>query len=244
MNKRRSYRKNSRKTSKKYKKSKSSLKKGTRKSSVKRTIKRSYRFPNSKEILGVCVIDSQKNYDKIYGSIFPKLEEVNIIRADDELNFCMLNIDINEQNKFKCQIKADYEKYEIPDKKYDIIILDGCPIFSYISIFNEENIKKFERNLKDDGYLIISYGSEKIPEQIMKDKKGNYIGNFFLDIFFKQYDLKSKGVNIHVYRKKSLNYIEEYEPGYYGESYVQEYEPGYYRENLKSEGMSFKFFSR
>jgi hypothetical protein len=244
MNKRKSYRKNSRKTSKKYKKSKSPLKRRTRKSPVKRTIKRSYRFPNSKEILGVCVLDTQSNYDKIYGSIFPKLEEVNIIRADDELNFCMLNLDINEENIFKCQIKADYDKYEIPDKKYDIIILDGCPIFSYISMFTEENIKKFERSLKDDGYLIISYGSEKIPEEIMTDNKANYIGNFFLDIFFKQYALKAKKVHIHVYRKKSLNYVEEYDPGYYEESYAEEYEPGYYKENLKPEGMRFKFFSK
>lgn len=244
MNKRKSYHKNSRKTSKKYKKSKSPLKRRTRKSPVKRTIKRSYRFPNSKEILGVCALDTQSNYDKIYGSIFPKLEEVNIINSEDELNFCMLNLDTNEQNKFKCQIKADYDKYEIPDKKYDIIILDGCPIFSYLSIFTRENIKKFERTLKDDGYLIITYASQKIPEEIMTDNNSKYIGNLFLDIFFKQHALRDKNNYIHIFRKKSLNYVEENEPGYYGESYVEENEPGYYKENLKPEGMRFKFFSK
>ena len=234
MNKRRSYSKKSRKTSKKYKTSKNALKKNIRKSSRNR----SYGFPSSKDILGICVLDTESNYNKIYRTILPELKKLNIFNEKDTLNFCMINEpSIYDENKFPCKINGLYGKKEIDDivnKKYDIIILDGCPLISSITFFKEKIIKKIEKNLKDDGYLVLSYTSAKlVPEEYMQDKKGKYIGDFFLNIFYKQNFVRSKGdVSIHVYRKRKFMQLEdEYEPGYiedqYEPGYIEDFQPGF-----------------
>ena len=203
-------RKRSRKTSKRKSKT---VKRRSRKN-VKRS---SYRFPRTLEVLGLCVTDTRSNYNKIYGSILPKLNEQNIIRDDDTINFCMLNLETHEQEVFDCQIRGDYGNEFIPqvdNKKYDILILDGCPLRTNISIYDENRIRKLENNLKDDGYLLITTPSEKIPEQYMQNRKGKSSAPTFLNIFFKQHLFKKNLTYLHVYRKiKTFASLEEDEPG-------------------------------
>lgn len=212
-------RKKSKKTSKKNRR-------GSKRSSKKQLQRKrsSYRFPRTLDVLGLCVTDTVGNYNKIYDNIFAKLAEVDIIKEDDKIKFCMMNLEVNQDNVFECQIKGDYGgNYFVPgvdNKKFDMLILDGCPLRTNITLYTRHRITKMEDNLKDDGYLLITIASRLKPEEVMEDKNRKSSADFFFEKFYKENEYKKNQTYIHVYRKKKYLQKEgimedEYEPGSY-----------------------------
>lgn len=218
-NKRSMKRSNSRKTSKRQ-----SIK---LKRSSKRRYKSTYRFPGKVEMLGICVLDEYNNYAKV-NNIIDTLKDNRIVPEDKEVNFCMLNEMVEDYKLFfNCQIKGSYgseELSQVYNKKYDIILLDGCPYIGNITFYTPQNILQLEKNIKENGYIVVSIPKKYnfTPEGYMRDEEGVKMEGFWLDTFRKVNKLVSGDYYIHIYKK---NIMYEDEPGTYnpygeGESYL------------------------
>ena len=168
-----------------------------------------FNFENSSEkleVLGICTLDNEEDYNKLQ-SMIKKLHEENLIETK-EINTCIVNPDdgVDKENLFSCKFKKIYgvdDISEIYDKKFDIIYLDSCPWNSYITVMTRKNIQLYLNNLSDKGYLILSIAISNIPENNMRDEQDKSIKEYFTEKFNKVGSYKSdKNYYIHVYKKK------------------------------------------
>ena len=210
-------RKRSRKLSKKKSKNKRSMKRSNSRKTSKRQSKRSskrlykhtYGFPGEEvELLGICVIDTFYNYTKV-NIMIDILREKRILPEEKEINFCMLDVidEDKEEKFFNCRINGLYGSEnlsQVYNKKYDIILLDGCPHKSYITFYTSQNILQLEKNLKDSGYIVIPVikPQDIIPENIMENEEGVKMKDLWLNTFRKVDVLYANFLQLHVYQKK------------------------------------------
>ncbi len=216
-------RKRSRKLSKRNSKNKKSMKRSNSRKTSKRQSKRSpkrryrstYKFPGKVEMLGICTLDTSSNYNKI-NIVLDTLRDNRILPDKKDVNFCMLNVDTNEAQLFDCQIKGIYGKNnlsQVYNKKYNVILLDGCPYLSQITFYTPQNILQLEKNLIENGYIVITTPSRVIPEDYMEDKRRVKMKEFWLNTFRKVSVLKMENLYMHIYQK-NIKYDED-EPGSY-----------------------------